>query len=498
MEKNVEASTVAGSSNESSQSGQRKFKLYRKRWAILAVFSLISMTNEVIWISLSSITSIVQEYYRVDSIAVNWLSLVFLIFTVPVLWPCTYFLSRYGLRLTIIVGGVLNAIGSCLRAIGSNRDGFGIVLTGNIIAALGQCFLIFLPPHIAAVWFGKNERATASSIGMLLTFTGVSLGFLSAAFFVPSSRSYDCDVKYGIQQLLLYEAVACTVLALVSIVVVEDAPPTPPSGSQTRRRSKIDIPDGSAKLGESQTRPDDASEASHPSSSITSENTQMTEKIPLKTAAESPKPFPDFKESLLLLAKDRNFFFLSQAYALYFGLCNTYNIITNQMIVARYPGKETQVGYMGCAAALAGLLSMFISGCFIDRTQCYRAFSTADFFLCFLSMAMYTTVLKYVSSIPVTLLAFSIFGFFAYPYIGIGLEHAAEITYPVPAGTSSGVCLILGSLYGILLTYAATSLLECAVFIGGLFMAGCYLLGALLVLQVKSPLKRIATDRYMS
>ena len=41
-------------------------KLYRRRWVMLSIFSLISMMNEVIWIGLGSVASVVQAYYQVS------------------------------------------------------------------------------------------------------------------------------------------------------------------------------------------------------------------------------------------------------------------------------------------------------------------------------------------------------------------------------------------------------------------------------------------------
>ena len=483
-------------------------KLYGQRWAVLAVFSLISMTNEVIWISLSSITSIVQEYYRVDSIAVNWLSLIYLPFTITV-FPCAYFLNKFGLTLTIIIGGMLNGIGSCFRAIGSIREGFVFVFIGNSFAAAGQSFLIFLPPHIAAIWFGKDERVTASSIGMLMTFSGVSVGFLLAAFLVPSSRDYDCAVKAGIQKFLLLESISCTFLALSAVFVVKDAPPTPPSKSQVippRLGNMTPAEDTEiAKYGdlgnapETETAKYGVSENADASLSttrsdyqtfISAENEQEATTFNVSGSQQNPP----FKECLIILVKDKQFHLICHAYAFYFGLFNTFNIVLNQMLVGKYPGKETEIGYMGCGATLAGLVSMLLSGMIVDRTRCFKLFSALDFLFCFLSMLLFTLVLNYVANFHLAVACFCIFGFFSYPYISIGLEHAAEITYPVPAGISAGICLIIGSIYGIAFTYAVTGLQKFGYHFGGYAIAAFYAIGMLFVLNVKAPLKRRNAD----
>ena len=137
-----------GSKNLTECSSE-KFVLYKQRWVVLAIFSLISMTNEIIWISLSSITSIVKEYYGVSYVAVNWLSMIYMLFYVFVI-VATYVLNTYGLKFTIVIGAALNGLGSCLRLIGTNRDKFVFTFLGNASAAFTQCFILFVPPTLAA------------------------------------------------------------------------------------------------------------------------------------------------------------------------------------------------------------------------------------------------------------------------------------------------------------------------------------------------------------
>ena len=50
---------------EGDASGSLDLILYPRRWLVLLIFSLITMTNEVIWISLSSVSSIIKDYYQV-------------------------------------------------------------------------------------------------------------------------------------------------------------------------------------------------------------------------------------------------------------------------------------------------------------------------------------------------------------------------------------------------------------------------------------------------
>ncbi len=145
-----------------------KFILYKRRWLVLAVFSLVSMTNQVIWVSLSSISTIVERYYQVRSTAVNWLSMLFLAFFILFVVLSSYMLDRYGLRFAIIIGAVLNGLGSCLRCIGSNRDGFIYVFLGSSLAGIGQVFLLIYLQGLLLFGLGNMKEQQQVLLGYCL------------------------------------------------------------------------------------------------------------------------------------------------------------------------------------------------------------------------------------------------------------------------------------------------------------------------------------------
>ena len=478
------------------------FTLYKRRWIVLAVFSIVSMTNEVIWISLSSITSIVQVYYNVSYIAVNWLSMIYMLFYVFVV-PTSYILNKYGLKMTIVIGTALNAWGSCFRCIGAKRNGFAFAFIGNTSAALAQCFILFIPPRLAAVWFGEHERATASAIGVLMNMLGVAVGFLMGGTMVPSSKDMDGVVREGMFNMLVSQAVFCSMLVLAVVLLIKAHPPSPPSMSQAllwklgdkKQMSKV---------------PQNKSEALHAHSESKESDVKKTVDESCETNASSQKQAdgknsmisnqpnaPTFLQSFHILVKDKSFHLVTQAYGFYFGLFAAYNTILNQMVTPKYPGKEREIGLMGFAAVICGLFAIFFGGIWLDRTRKYKALSVATFSACTLSMLAFTLLLTYHNNFTLLFVSFCIFGFFSYPYMSAGLEHAAEITYPVPEGTSSGILLLIGNMYGIILTYIVGAIIEKGGSdVGGYILAGSYAMGLIMVIFINAPLKRTNADHF--
>ncbi|MGH0122205.1 UNVERIFIED_CONTAM: hypothetical protein FKN15_026326 [Acipenser sinensis] len=79
-------------------------KLYRRRFAVLIVFSLCSLVNSFQWIQYSIITNIFMDYYNVTSDKIDWLSVVYMIVYVPLILPATWLLDKKGLKITAVLG----------------------------------------------------------------------------------------------------------------------------------------------------------------------------------------------------------------------------------------------------------------------------------------------------------------------------------------------------------------------------------------------------------
>lgn len=115
-----------------------------------------------------------------------------------------------------------------------NTD-FRIVLAGQVIMSCGQPFMLAAPAKVAALWFGDNERAIATTLGSLAGPIGAVTGFL-----LPLSMINDDDVPENIGQskseskfltYVLVQNIIITVLSLPIIFLIRDNPPSPPSSS---------------------------------------------------------------------------------------------------------------------------------------------------------------------------------------------------------------------------------------------------------------------------
>lgn len=142
-------------------------KLYWRRFAVLAVFSFYSLVNAFQWIQYSIITNIFTHFYNVSSDKIDWLSIVYMVAYVPLIFPATWLLDKKGLKLTALMGAGLNCVGAWVKCASVRPDLFGVTVTAQIICSVAQVFILGLPSRIASVWFGPKEVSTACATAVL-------------------------------------------------------------------------------------------------------------------------------------------------------------------------------------------------------------------------------------------------------------------------------------------------------------------------------------------
>lgn len=137
------------------------------RFAVLLLFSVSSLVNAFQWIQYSIITNVFEGFYGVDTLQVDWLSMVYMLAYVPLIFPATWLLQARGLRLSALLGSGLNCLGAWVKCASVRPHLFGVTMLGQCLCAVAQVFILGLPSHIASVWFGPKEVSTACATAVL-------------------------------------------------------------------------------------------------------------------------------------------------------------------------------------------------------------------------------------------------------------------------------------------------------------------------------------------
>ncbi|MEJ2486105.1 MAG: MFS transporter [Anaerolineales bacterium] len=204
---------------------EEKYKLYGYRWVVLAVFMLINITIQVLWIAYAPITGVAAEFYGVPDLKIGLLSMTFMIAFIPLSIPASWMIDTYGFRIAVGFGSVLMGVFGLLR--GFAGENYSLVLWSTVGIAAAQPFLLNAWTTVPAKWFPKEGRATAVGLVTLASLIGTALGMVLTPMLIETLTIPNIQMIYG--GVAAFSAVLFVLLA-------RETPPTPPCapGEETR------------------------------------------------------------------------------------------------------------------------------------------------------------------------------------------------------------------------------------------------------------------------
>lgn len=140
--------------------------LYKKRWIIVCLFSSYSLCNSYQWIQYGIINNIFMRFYSVETFTIDWMSMIYMLTYIPLIFPVSWLLDKKGLRVIALVAAALNCAGTWIKVASARPDLFPVTFLGQFICSVAQVFILGMPSRIASVWFGSDEVSTACSIGV--------------------------------------------------------------------------------------------------------------------------------------------------------------------------------------------------------------------------------------------------------------------------------------------------------------------------------------------
>ncbi|KAF3850280.1 hypothetical protein F7725_019999 [Dissostichus mawsoni] len=326
-----------GGEEEGKHGARLETKLYLRRFAVLAVFSLYSLSNAFQWIQYSIITNVFMHYYGVTSDKVDWLSIVYMVTYVPLIFPATWLLDRKGLRLTALLGAGLNCAGAWMKCASVSQDRFGVTVSAQVVCSVAQVFILGLPSRVASVWFGPKEVSTACAVAVLGNQLGTAIGFLLPPVLVPNTPD-DPELTGQNIRIMFYGTAAISTPLLPHCS--RDRPPLPPSHAQAV------LPD-------------------------------------------SPGEDYSYKQSIVNLMKNKAFVLLLVSYGIMTGSYYSVSTLLNQMIMACYKNQELNAGRIGLTLVVAGMVGSVLCGLWLDHTKTYKMTTLIVYFLSFLGMIVF-------------------------------------------------------------------------------------------------------------
>ncbi|CAF1300256.1 unnamed protein product [Rotaria sp. Silwood1] len=433
---NIQNNTDSDAQNDTS----RVYKVYPRRFGILVIFCICSLSSSFQWIEYVIIQNIIVRYYNeslpesyeAKNNAVTWTSLLYMVTYIPLMFPAMWLLDRHGLKITCSTGAFLNGLGAFIKcfSVGTNR--WWIAFTGQIICACAQSFTLGVPPYIAATWFSSNSVSTV----------GIALGFLIPSRLIPDVEDLDL---IGQRLRILYYLVAfiCISCFIAMIIVFQRLPPTPPSRAQ-------------------------------------------------EIAQHSSEQ--NYAQTLKRLLTNRWFLLLLLAYGLNTGAFYSISTLLNPVYMW-YFDKKTEhaskyAGTIGMLLVIGGIFGSLIGGYILDKSKAYKTVTFGVYVLSFLSMALFTATIhlhEYVAFVTMIIV-----GFFMTGYLPIGFEYGVEITYPENEAISSSLLNVSAQVFGLCITQLQEYLIfkKEKILASNIMLCGALIVGAVITMLIRSPLRR--------
>ncbi len=242
------------------------YRIYRARWLMLFYLSLLNLLSDWAGLSVAPIATITsraynsedgegdsgyynnqQQYHKATTyILPETLVTIFLVASSVGTALEPWILSRLGLRRTIVFGAFCNMVGSLVKSGGlppitaltvpsfhHGMYGKFALYVGFFLVGFAQPLFQCTPALLSASWFPEEERTLATSIALNSNQIGVGCAFIVGALWVQSPSQI---VNYF--SLLSFFSILVFVGTALQL---DDAPPTPPSGSSRIMRGTLEV-----------------------------------------------------------------------------------------------------------------------------------------------------------------------------------------------------------------------------------------------------------------
>jgi FLVCR family feline leukemia virus subgroup C receptor-related protein len=206
----------------------QQYQVSPYRWKVLFFFIIASTMTQVVWITYAPITiQAAAILTQGNTFWIVFLSMVYMIFYLPMNFPANWALEKFGLKWGAGIGVLAMGIFGFIRGLTLN---YGVILFCQIATALGQPFVLNAYTKLAINWFPEKEKTLASGLSTMSLMLGVIFAMtFSGPFFA----------LFGLFSLGLFYGLLCLGAMLMFFLFVKDKPPSPPSPAAEKPPAKI-------------------------------------------------------------------------------------------------------------------------------------------------------------------------------------------------------------------------------------------------------------------
>jgi MFS family permease len=175
----------------------------------------VNIVTQLLWITYAAIDTQAAIVFNVSVSDVDVLALVFMIVYLPMNFPASWLIDKYGLKWGTGFGVILIGVFGFLRGLTTN---FMIVLICQIVTAVGQPFVLNSFTKVAGNWFPEKDKALATGLGTMSMMLGIVIAMFLAGPIYSALGLFWLGMIYGILAIIAM---------IFYIIFVKDKPRTP-------------------------------------------------------------------------------------------------------------------------------------------------------------------------------------------------------------------------------------------------------------------------------
>jgi MFS family permease len=380
-----------------------QIKLSKYRWVVLAALMMITLMSQIQWLTHAPIERAAEVFYNgrfnpLSFFNIDFLASSYMFFYIIVCIPASYFIDTHGIVKGVGLGAILLIIGAGIKGFSGNS--FNMALTGQVILAIAQPFVINASTAVAARWFPVKERATATGLATLAQYIGILVAMVITPLMIVSSPS-DPSYGKGIDSMLKIYGIITIAASLTGLLLLREKPQNPPSQESFTRIN--------------------------------------------------------FSSGLKHIFRIRDMWFMIILFTIGLGIFNAVSSMVDS--IADYLGVDDSNGLIGGLMLIGGIIGAIIIPILSDvfkKRKLFIVICVAGMVpsLAGIAFAPFLTGGQGVNpdaAYTVALISSFMLGFFVMSAGPIGFQYAAEISSPAPESTSQGLLLWVGQISGIIM-----------------------------------------------
>jgi sugar phosphate permease len=373
-------------------------KVYPYRWVILLAFMLISAVVQIQWLAHAAVARPAEVFYEgqfdpSSFFNIDFLAMVYMLVYLVMSFPASYVIDTYGIRVGISIGAVLAGVAGLMK--GLFADSFTAVVIAQVGLAIAQPFILNAVTAVSVRWFPLRERGMAAGFSALAQYIGIVIAMLVTPLLVgsdPAKPGYGT----GFETMLLTYGWLTFAVAAVTLVLLREKPPTPPSTETMQRHS--------------------------------------------------------FTEGVKHILKQRDMQITLLLFLVGLGVFNAVSSMTDS--IAENAGVQDSDGLIGGLMLIGGILGALILPILSDKFRKRKVFLV----ICIAGMVPGIFGLTFAGDLStdpstvytVSLVSSFVLGFFIMSAGPLGFQYAAEVSHPAPESTSQGMLLWVGQVTGMI------------------------------------------------